>query len=235
MFSDSLQIYPIMLFGKTGVGKNSIIDYYKQNLEKNPKNLTNDNSDFRLFNFEGGKANLYFLSGSGSDEIFTKNLFQRYDNIIFVIDITDEDSFEKVKGWIQELKIDQANFPKKCLTIFANKFDSLKYKKLFEEINKYAEENEIKCFTTSAKTKYQLMDGLSYIVNLAFDKSQSNKGKPNNEKSQDIGETGESEQSQKRRKSEEIEESKVRGKNQENVETKKPNIFKRIFCYCCYP
>ena len=235
MFSDSLQIYPIMLFGKTGVGKKSIIDYYKQNLEKNPKNLTNDNSDFRLFNFRGGEANLYFLFGSGSDEFFTKTFFEKYDNIIFVIDITDEDSFEKVKGWIQELKIDQANFPKKCLTIFANKFDSLKYKKLFEEINKYAEENEIKCFTTSAKTKYQLMDGLSYIVNLAFDKSQSNKGKPNNEKSQDIGETGESEQSQKRRKSEEIEESKVRGKNQENVETKKPNIFKRIFCYCCYP
>ena len=66
------------------------------------------------------------------------------------------------------------------------------------------------------------MDGLSNIVNLAFEKRQKIiNEKPEYEGSQEIGESGETVEREKKRKS------------NENEEDQKCNIFKKIF-YCCF-
>ena len=220
MYSDSFKEYQILLFGTQSVGKTSIIRYYIDHLKPREQSLK-FYQYYSLFKFAKGEAYLSFHESSDKDELSKRSL-KDIDNIIFVIDITNNESFNKVKKWIQELIKDQTNFSKKSLAIFANKFDQLKGNAILEEIKKYANDNKIECFTTNAKNGFQLMDGLSNIVNLAYEKRQKIiNEKPEYEGSQEIGESGETVEREKKRKS------------NENEEDQKCNIFKKIF-YCCF-
>ena len=220
MYSDSFKEYQILLFGTQSVGKSSIIRYYIAHLKPREQSLKLYQY-YSLFKFAKGEAYLSFHESSDKDELSKRSL-KDIDNIIFVIDITNNESFNKVKEWIQELKKDKTNFSEKSLAIFANKIDQLKDRTIIEEIKNYAKDNEIECFLTNANNGYQLLDGLSNIVNLAFEKRQKIiNAKPEYEGSQEIGESGETVEREKKRKS------------NENEEDQKCNIFKKIF-YCCF-
>ena len=73
-----------------------------------------------------------------------------YDNIIFVVDITNSTSFYAVQDMIKDLKNDQNIFDKKKMVIFGHRLDKSKEKvNTFKEVEEYAEENGIKYFTTN--------------------------------------------------------------------------------------
>ena len=193
----------IGLFGLKGAGKKSIIDWYCQQKKDEKMN-------YILFNLNDGKQVKLFLSYESYDDeysLLSNNLITNfYENIIFVIDLTNTKSFDLVKKMIKVLKDNEEIFVKKCIFIFINKFDLIKERQIEPKIVKsYADENQIKSFLINTKTGYQMNIGLSYFVNLIHDKKI---GKINNE-SDYYKEREETEETEEEEEYEEYEEYEV--------------------------
>ena len=107
------------------------------------------------------------------------NTLKAVKGVILVFDVTMKSSFESVTTWMKEIE-DNLNEP--CLVLFGNKID--KDKNLWEvseeEAKEFAEQNKLPYFKTSAKTKQGINEGISYIVNKAYEKINGIKNENDN-------------------------------------------------------
>ena len=101
--------------------------------------------------------------------------------IVLVADLTNKVSFNNIKMWLQNI---QENLHDPCLVLFGNKADypKDKWEVTSEEAKKYAEDNKLVYFETSAKTKQGIIEGIAYIANQAYKKAEQklNSGKSKN-------------------------------------------------------
>ena len=166
------ELYSIILLGIEGVGKKTIIEFYKKNFQKWPgREYYIDKLTRILFKLKKGKVGKLLLSNYTYSPLLPVLLIDNlnyYDYFIFVIDYTNKESFIKVKEWITELKKDEKRYENLGIVIFCNKSDLIEEKQIDpHEIEQFSKENKIEYFNTNAKDGYQLKDGLSFLVNLA--------------------------------------------------------------------
>ena len=166
------ELYSIILLGIEGVGKKTIIEFYKQNFPKWPgRDYYIDKLTRILFKLKKGKVGKLLLSNYTYSPLLPVLLIDNlkyYDYFIFVIDYTNKESFIKVKEWITELKKDEKRYENLGLVIFCNKSDLIEEKQIDpHEIEQFVKENKIEYFNTNAKDGYQLKEGLTFLVNLA--------------------------------------------------------------------
>ena len=166
------ELYSIILLGIEGVGKKTIIEFYKQNFPKWPgRDYYIDKLTRILFKLKKGKVGKLLLSNYTYSPLLPALLIDNlnyYDYFIFVIDYTNKESFIKVKEWITELKKDEKRYENLGLVIFCNKSDLVEEKQIDpHEIGQFVKENKIEYFNTNAKDGYQLKEGLSFLINLA--------------------------------------------------------------------
>ena len=166
------ELYSIILLGIEGVGKKTIIEFYKKNFQKWPgREYYIDKLTRILFKLKKGKVGKLLLSNYTYSPLLPVLLIDNlnyYDYFIFVIDYTNKESFIKVKEWITELKKDEKRYENLGIVIFCNKSDLIEEKQIDpHEIEQFVKENKIEYFNTNAKDGYQLNEGLSFLVNLA--------------------------------------------------------------------
>ena len=90
------------------------------------------------------------------------------NGIILVFDITSKSSFENLNHWLLDIK---DNFDNPNLVLFGNKVNLEEKREVSkEEIEKFAKNNKMAYFETSAKTGYGINEGFDYIANEAYDK-----------------------------------------------------------------
>ena len=88
--------------------------------------------------------------------------------IILVFDITSKSSFENLNHWLEDIK---DNFDNPNLVLFGNKVDLEEKREVSkEEIEKFAKNNKIAYFETSAKTGNGINEGFDYIANETYHK-----------------------------------------------------------------
>ncbi|XP_063068193.1 ras-related protein Rab-21 isoform X2 [Engraulis encrasicolus] len=106
----------------------------------------------KKLNITGKRVNLAIWDTAGQERFHALGpIYYRDSNgAILVYDITDEDSFQKVKNWVKELRKMLGN--EICLCIVGNKTDLEKERHVsLEEAEAYAESVGAKHYHTSAK------------------------------------------------------------------------------------
>ena len=169
-----LERIEIGFFGVRNSGKKTLIECYKKRSPK-IKESRHELLDGFLYKLANGKQVKIYCGHSDDKEfnaIVTSELLKNtFKNIIFVVDLTNSKSLEKVDEWLKI--IDMNKDKSKNIVIFGNKFDLFpEYKKNLSDLKSYAETNKIQLFCTTAITGYNLDEGLSYIINLALQKEE---------------------------------------------------------------
>lgn len=145
--------FKCVLLGEGCVGKTSCVLRYVEN-KFNEKHLTTLQASFltKKLNIGGKRVTLNIWDTAGQERFHALGpIYYRDSNgAILVYDITDEDSFQKVKNWVKELRKMLGNDI--CLCIAGNKIDLEKDRHVVAaEAESYAASVGAKHFHTSAK------------------------------------------------------------------------------------
>ncbi|XP_068617758.1 ras-related protein Rab-21-like [Battus philenor] len=99
--------FKVVLLGEGCVGKTSLLLRYIEN-KFNDKHLTTLQATFlnKKLNIDGKRINLSIWDTAGQERFHALGpiYYRNANGAILVYDITDKDSFEKVKTWVKELK-----------------------------------------------------------------------------------------------------------------------------------
>ena len=184
----ALTVAKIGLLGDSRVGKSSIIQSYA-GLPFSENYLSTIGSDkyqtqFTLENKKNIKLIIYDTAGQERFRSIALSAIKSVNGIILVADLTKKSSFINIKMWLEDI---QNNFNNPSLVLFGNKADLTEKRQVTsEEAKKYAEENGLRYFETSAKTNQGINEGFSYIANQAYKKAEQ-KLKSGNSKNFEIG------------------------------------------------
>ncbi|XP_061524240.1 ras-related protein Rab-21 isoform X1 [Phycodurus eques] len=145
--------FKVVLLGEGCVGKTSMVLRYCEN-KFNDKHITTLQASFltKKLNITGKRVNLAIWDTAGQERFHALGpIYYRDSNgAVLVYDITDEDSFQKVKSWVRELRKMLGNDI--CLCIVGNKIDLDKDRNVStEEAESYATSVGAKHYQTSAK------------------------------------------------------------------------------------
>lgn len=145
--------FKVVLLGEGCVGKTSLVLRYCQNTF-NDKHLTTLQASFlkKRMNIQGRRIDLNIWDTAGQERFHALGpiYYRESQGAVLVYDITDEDSFSKVKDWVKELrKIIGQDI---CLCICGNKSDMEKNRHVdHDEAEAYAKSVGAYHFNTSAK------------------------------------------------------------------------------------
>lgn len=145
--------FKVVLLGEGCVGKTSLVLRYVEN-KFNDKHFTTLQASFlnKKLNIAGKRVNLAIWDTAGQERFHALGpIYYRDSNgAILVYDITDEDSFTKVKNWVKELR--KMLGDDVCLCIVGNKTDLEKDRAVpIAEAESYAASVKANHFQTSAK------------------------------------------------------------------------------------
>ena len=143
-----------IMLGDSSVGKTCIIYKYVDNfLPSNYNSTIGIDCKIKLFEYKGYKMKLTIYDTAGQERFRTiiKNYFHNCDGIFLVFDLTNKNSFNNLKSWIDEIKESKGK-DFSDIVILGNKCDlSNIYQVSDEDIDNFKEENNIDIIKTSAK------------------------------------------------------------------------------------
>ena len=154
----------LMIIGETRTGKTSLISRYCKNEFSGGAYLSTIGIDFQIKNLEinSKKIRLQIWDTAGQERFrkIAKNYYQSSDGFIVVYDITNNESFQTLDYWVEEIKSNSQELSRMILV--GNKCDLEEGRQVKKEEGKdYAKKKELKFYEVSAK------DGTN--VNKAFD------------------------------------------------------------------
>ncbi|CAI9716874.1 ras-related protein Rab-21 [Octopus vulgaris] len=177
--------FKIVLLGEGCVGKTSLILRYVEN-KFNDKHFSTLQASClnKKINIGGKRVNLSLWDTAGQERFHALGpIYYRDSNgAILVYDITDIDSFQKVKNWVKELRKMLGNDI--CLCIAGNKIDLEKERHVsVSDAESYAESVGAKHFHTSAKlnkgTEELFLDLSKCMIEKADSNCQNKRGTNN--------------------------------------------------------
>ncbi|KAL8575544.1 Ras-related protein Rab-21 [Nucella lapillus] len=145
--------FKVVLLGEGCVGKTSLVLRYVEN-KFNDKHLSTLQASFlnKRLNVGGKRVNLSIWDTAGQERYHALGpIYYRDSNgAILVYDITDEDSFQKVKNWVKELR--RMLGQDVVLCIVGNKIDLEKDRHVtVQEAEAYAASVNARHYDSSAK------------------------------------------------------------------------------------
>ena len=148
--------YKLLLLGESSVGKTSIILRYIENsFEESNTSTCGIDLKCKYVQCDNKKIRLDIWDTAGQERFrgLTKNYFRGAHGFVLVYDITNKESFDKLKGWIKDAKekIEDVNSFK--MAVVGNKKDCEKDRQVdYQILKEFAETNKIVFSETSAKT-----------------------------------------------------------------------------------
>ena len=154
----------LMIIGETRTGNTSLISRYCKNEFSGGAYLSTIGIDFQIKNLEinSKKIRLQIWDTAGQERFrnIAKNYYQSSDGFIVVYDITNNESFQTLDYWVEEIKSNSQELSRMILV--GNKCDLEEGRQVKKEEGKdYAKKKELKFYEVSAK------NGTN--VNKAFD------------------------------------------------------------------
>ncbi|CAG0918540.1 unnamed protein product [Notodromas monacha] len=152
--------FKVVLLGEGCVGKTSLVIRYVED-KFNDKHVSTLQASFlsKKLNLNGTRANLAIWDTAGQERFHALGpiYYREANGAVLVYDITDEDSFTRVKNWVKELRTMLGNSV--CLCIAGNKIDLERGRVVpIEEAEKYAKSVGAKHYSTSAKLNRGIQD-----------------------------------------------------------------------------
>ena len=171
------KICQILLLGDMAVGKTCLINRYTNGVFKE-EYISTVGFDYYTkqeeINNKTVQVKLWDPAGQERFKTLTPSFLRNAEGVIIVFDVTSQDSFDNVKGWINSIK---SNLGEKIIPIIivGNKIDMENMREISKEDGKkIASENDFKYFETSAKTGIGVDEAIKEIVNQILDIQDKN-------------------------------------------------------------
>ena len=142
----------ILFAGDSSVGKTSLLlKYVDGNFSETHMSTIGVEYKDKIININGKEINLQIWDTSGQEryQSITKNFYRNADGILFIFDLTNQESFNHIKNWLTTSEDCKKDFKK---ILVGNKSDLIYERKVSEEIiEKFAERKQMKYLEASAK------------------------------------------------------------------------------------
>ena len=172
--NDFNNLIKIILLGESGVGKTALFKRYFNNSFKINKNLATigmeSETKFILINKDICKLTIFDTAGQEKFRAVPRNYYKNADGILLLFDVCNRNSFDKIKDWINEIKIhsnksinndDDKN--KLIIYLLGNKID-MERDVIKKEGEKMANELKIKYFEISCKTNININEVINRLI-----------------------------------------------------------------------
>jgi Ras-related protein Rab-1A len=179
-------LYKLLLIGDSGVGKSSILNRFTENYF-HENYISTIGVDFKIshmkINDKNIKLQIWDTAGQEKFKTIVSSYYRNSHGIIVVYDITNIDSFNNVKNWLDEIYKYSPNNIK--ILLVGNKCD-LKYGRQVdrEVAEDYAFLNNLLFIETSAKNAINIEEIYNKIVKNIYD--TNNKIDEKNKKNIDL-------------------------------------------------
>ena len=169
----------ILLIGDSSVGKTSLIQRYANGIFKE-EYLATVGLDYytkqEMINDITVLVQLWDTAGQERFKALTPNYFRNAEGVVLAYDVTNSESFDNLKFWINSIK---SNLGEKNIfipiIIIGNKIDMEGMRDITkEDASKFAKENNYKYFETSAKTGQGVDEAIRDLVNQILENSDKN-------------------------------------------------------------
>jgi small GTP-binding protein len=159
----------ILLLGDSCVGKTSLISRYANGIFKD-EYIATVGLDFvskqEIINDKNINVKLWDTAGQERYKALTPSYLRGADGVVLVYDVTNSETFDNLKFWIDSLKNNLGeNNTFLPIVINGNKIDIDDRDISKEDANKFAQENNYKYFETSAKSGVGVDELFREIVN----------------------------------------------------------------------
>ena len=181
----------LLIIGDSSVGKTSLITRYANGTFKEEYLATVGLDYFTKveeINNQTIQVKLWDTAGQERFKSLTQNYFRNAQGVLLTFDVTNTESFDNLKDWINSIKKNmEGNNVFIPLIIIGNKIDMEDSREIQkEDAQKFATENKYKYFETSAKTGEGVDDAIRDLVNQVLSSKQANEGKDEGRKSVQI-------------------------------------------------
>lgn len=163
----------ICLLGDGAVGKTSLVYRFIENrFSTDFKSTLGVNLLKRKVNVDNNTVSvqIWDLGGQEAYKKLRKLYLEGSQGGLVVFDITNRSSFENLDDWVSSFKSNQSEAP---MVLIGNKIDLVDQKKVSEEEAKaYAEANNMKYLSTSAKTGEKVEDAFKSLIRKVLETNQ---------------------------------------------------------------
>ena len=180
---DFNNLIKIILLGESEVGKTALFKRYFNNSFKINNNLATigmeSETKFILINKDICKLTIFDTAGQEKFRAVPRNYYKNADGILLLFDVCNRNSFDKIKDWINEIKIhsnksinndDDKN--KLIVYLLGNKID-MERDVIKKEGEKMANELKIKYFEISCKTNININEVINRLIIECYNNSSS--------------------------------------------------------------
>lgn len=132
----------IIILGESNVGKTSLLTRYIDNkFDKNIKATIGIDTRYRIIKKSNKKIKVNFHDTAGQERFnsLVSTIYKGAEGVILVYDITNKQSFEKVKKWYEKVLQNCSKNIKICLLGNKNDLEENKRNVSFEEVKNFAE------------------------------------------------------------------------------------------------
>ena len=144
----------LLIVGGSGVGKTNFLNMFLNNtFNQNYFSSTGIDLQNKIMNIKNKKVRIQIWDTAGQEKYksITKNLFLKVMGALVLYDITNEESFTKLKEWVELIKEECGRHIK--ILIIGNKSDLESQRAIDkEDAMKYANEEKVQYIECSSKT-----------------------------------------------------------------------------------
>ena len=170
----------LLIIGDSTVGKTSILSRFANGtynanylatvgLDNFTKDETIDDKNVHI--------KIWDTAGQERYKALTKGFFRNAQGIMIVYDVTNQESFENLKNWIQSIKDNMGNdfLERIPIIIIGNKIDSDEREVKTEDGESFCKQQNCPFFETSAKTGENIDTTIRFLVKKVIELNPENK------------------------------------------------------------
>ncbi|KNC78753.1 GTP-binding protein yptV3 [Sphaeroforma arctica JP610] len=180
---DSPQVdhaFKLLLIGDSGTGKSSLLVRFTDGVFDEDLGPT-VGVDFKVKMLEVGddkncKLSIWDTAGQERFRTLTASYYRGAHGVIFMYDITREDTFTNIEGWLQEL-VQYSNGENVAKMLVGNKIDREDEREVSaEDAEKMAKKHNMMFIETSAKTDVGVKQAFEELVQKILDMPSTTEG-----------------------------------------------------------
>ena len=170
------KVIRITMLGDSAVGKTSLISQFlTQKFDENYlTTIGKDKLEKKVVMEDGNEIKLIIWDTAGQERFHSiaTSTIKGSQGIILTFDLTKKSTFNSLEAWLNDIQENSNEVP---VVIFGNKCDLFeKYEVENEEAKKFAKDNNLQYFETSAKQNVNVQEGFNSIAKLAYEKYLGN-------------------------------------------------------------
>ena len=154
----------ILIVGENKKGNEDIIETFAKKFSDDYEGLIFSGTEVKIK--VGKKKVKLYLHAARSNKENLKNEWIQYSAVIFAYDITDRNSFEALRGWIQYVENLSKSVPK--IIVGTNKENVLKEKVNEGELKKFAKQNNALYFLIESNNDFSIEKLFTGILSKVF-------------------------------------------------------------------